>query len=158
MIKGKAPGPDNLTTDWLKDLDETNRLSLLELLTNWWETRDLPEQMEEARVASLYKKGDPNKQENYRSISLLNIFYKTLAVIIKMRLEEGLEDGIADNQFGFRKGKSTTHAMFVARRIQEYAERAGLPGTMIFLDWEQAFDKIKHDMLLNVLDAYSVPP
>jgi hypothetical protein len=60
-------------------------------------------------------------------------------------------------QYGFRKKKSTTHAMFIARRIQEYAERAGLPGTMIFLDWEKAFDKIKHDLLIEVLESYCVP-
>ena len=68
-----------------------------------------------------------------------------------------MEERIAGTQFGFRKGKSTTQAMYIARRIQEYAERAGLPGTMIFLDWEKAFDKIKHDRLLEVLDSYQVP-
>ena len=46
--------------------------------------------------------------------------------------------------------------MFIARRIQEYAERAGLPGTMIFLDWQKAFGKIKHEWLLMVLDSYQV--
>ena len=74
-----------------------------------------------------------------------------------MRLEEGLEREISNTQFGFRKGKSTTQAMFIARRIQEYAERAGLPGTMIFLHWEKTFDKIKHEWLLLVLDSYQVP-
>ena len=50
-----------------------------------------------------------------------------------------------------------TQAMFIARRIQEYAERAGLPGTMIFLDWEQAFDKLQHEWLLDVLESYQIP-
>ena len=157
MSRGKAPGPDNVTTDWIKDLDRENRKWLLGLINSWWEAGSFPKEMEEARVVSLYKKGDPSRQENYRPISLLNTFYKIVAAAIKIRLEEGLEEKIANTQFGFRKGKSTTHAMFVARRIQEYAERAGLPGTMIFLDWEKAFDKIRHDWLLEVLDSYQIP-
>ena len=156
-MRDKAPGPDNITTDWLKDLDRENRIDLLRMLNTLWETADLPKEMSEARVASLYKKGDPSKQENYRPISLLNSFYKLLAAVIKTRLEDGLENTIASTQFGFRKGKSTSQAMYIARRIQEYAERAGLPGTMIFLNWEKAFDKIMHDWLLKVLDSYKVP-
>ena len=59
-------------------------------------------------------------------------------------------------QFGLRKNKGTTHAMFIARRIQEFAERAGLPGTMIFLDWEKAFEKVDHEMLITVLESYKL--
>ena len=68
--KGKAPSPDGFTTDLIKDLDSLNRLSLLELLNKWWNQGQLPPELSEALVASLYKKGDPNKQENYRPIGL----------------------------------------------------------------------------------------
>ena len=83
------------------------------------------------------QKGDPNNLENYRPISLLNTFYKILAMILKNKIEEASEDRLMSTQFGLRKDKSTTQAMYVARREQEFAERAGLPGTMIFLDWER---------------------
>ena len=58
------------------------------------------------RVASLYKKGDPNKQENYRPISLLNSFYKIIAAVIKKRLEEVVDERLMSTKFGFRKKKS----------------------------------------------------
>ena len=113
--------------------------------------------MSEARVASLYKKGDPNNLENYRPISLLNTLFKIIAMIIKWMIEEGIEDDLMSTQYGFRKGKSTTQAIYLARRLQEFAERAGLPGTMIFLDWEKAFDKIRHEWLLKTLESYKLP-
>ena len=91
MTRSKAPGPDNITTDWLKNLDEENRIIILAMINHWWENEYIPTEMEEARVASLYKKGDPRQQDNYRPISLLNTFYKVIAAVIKMRLEEGLE-------------------------------------------------------------------
>ena len=74
-----------------------------------------------------------------------------------MRLESTVEQTLKATQFGFRKKKSTIQALFVARRIQEFAERAGLPGTLILLDWEKAFDKVTHDMLLEAVKAYNAP-
>ena len=137
MKRHKAPGPDHMTTDWLKDLDDFNKVLLLQLLNDWWSKGHMPEQMREARVASLYKKWEPNVQENYRPISLLNLLFKIIAAVIKIRLKSGLEGDIMGTQFGFRAGRRTTHAIHIARRIQEFAERAGIVGTMIFLDWEQ---------------------
>ncbi len=45
-------------------------------------------------------------------------------------------------QYGFRKGKSTAHAIFVARRLQDYAEKSNTNLALILLDLEKAFDKI----------------
>ena len=93
--------------------------------------------MHHARVANLYKKGYPNNLENYRPINLLNALFKIIASVIKMRIEEACEKHIMKTQFGFCTGKGTTQAIHIARRIQEYAERAGLQGTMIFFDWRK---------------------
>ena len=90
---------------------------------------------------------------------MLNTFYKILAMVLvlKNRIEVALEDRLMSTQFGFRKDKSTTQAMDVARRVQEFAERAGLPGTMIFLVREEAFDKVNHKQLIRVLESYQLP-
>ena len=45
-------------------------------------------------------------------------------------------------QYGFRKGKSTTHALYIARRIQDLAAQNGDNIVLVLLDWEEAFDKI----------------
>ena len=157
LKRNKAPGPDDITTDFIKDLEEDNLEELRTLINDWWEAGKVPHDILCARVASLYKKGDPNKQENYRPISLLNSFYKIIAAVIKKRLEAAVESQLMTTQYGSRKNKSTTHALFIARRIQEFAERAGLPGTLVLLDWEKAFDKVDHDMLLKAIKSYNVP-
>jgi hypothetical protein len=157
LKRNKAPGPDDITTDFIKDLEEDNLEELRVLVNEWWTKCEVPHEILHARVASLYKKGDPNKQENYRPISLLNSFYKIIAAVIKKRLEEVVEERLMSTQFGFRKKKSTKHAIFIARRIQEFAERAGLPGTLVLLDWEKAFDKVDHIMLLDAIKSYNVP-
>lgn len=97
----------------------------------------MPTAMREARVASLYKKGDSNLQDNYKPISLLNLMSKIIATIIKFRLEACLEGELMATQFGFRAGRSTTHAIHIAWMIQKSAERGGIKGAMIFLDLEK---------------------
>ena len=98
------------------------------------------------------QKRDPEKQENYRPISLLNTFYKIIAAAMPRRLASSLDHLLMKTQYGFRKNKSTINALFVAKRMQEYAERAGHQGMMILLDWEKAFDKISHEWLFKALE------
>ena len=68
--------------------------------------------------------------------------------MIKNRLAEGLETFLMKTQYGVRKGHSTSHAVFPARRFQNLAEVSGTPISIVLLDWEKAFDRIDHGRLL----------
>ena len=57
--RGKSPGPDQITTDALKDLRDCNRQALVDLLNTWWVQGELPQTLTRANVVSLYKKDDP---------------------------------------------------------------------------------------------------
>ena len=157
LKKGKAPGPDGITTDALKDLTLINRVALLKLLNTWWEAGEFPTGLTSANVVSLYKKGSPRDQGNYRPISLLNLFYKIIAAVVKIRLENTLDATLMNTQYGFRRNKSTTQALYLARRLQEFAERAGLPGNLMFLDWAKAFDKVNQNIMIEVLESFNIP-
>ena len=93
LKRGKASGTDNITTDWVKDLDPDNRTSLLKLLNSCWCKRQWPSQMELARVATLYKKGDPDAREVNRRIinariaqGRLNVFWREGKISKKWRI------------------------------------------------------------------------
>ena len=68
------------------------------LLNHWWEQRQWPNKMTEARVASIYKKRDAQHPENYRPLSLLNTLFKTLAAVMKARIEEQVEGGQEEDE------------------------------------------------------------
>ena len=130
---------------------------MLDILNEWWENRKLPDEAKITKVVSLYKKGSPDKQEKYRPISLLNTFYKIIAAVIQRRLASALDNKLMKTQYGFRKIKSTIAAVFIARRIQELAERKGSSNMMLLLDWEKAFDKVEHEWLYTTLANMCVP-
>ena len=120
-------------------------------------TRESEPALHDAQVVSIFKKGDPSRLENYRPISLLQSFYKLIGTLIKSRLAKGFDDWICNTQYGFRSSKSTSHAIFLARGLQDIAEKDGSNIAIILFDWEKAFDKIDHVRLLEALYRIGVP-
>ena len=64
-------------------------------------------------VSPVYKKGNQQLFDNYRSISTLPIFSKLYEKIIYKRIYSYLitKNILYDKQFGFRKNHSTSHAI-----------------------------------------------
>ena len=89
---------------------------------------------------------------NYRSISLLPSFYKIYMTLIRERIQSHTEKIITNPQYGFRPAKSTAHAIFMVKRIQDCAEKkTGSPLLFTRLDWEKAFDKNEHNFCCEAL-------
>lgn len=138
LKRRKAPGPDEVPMEVFKELDELNLKWVQEMLNQWWNEEDIPEEMLRAIIALIYKKGDTSKMENYKPIALLNGLYKIYTAIIKKRLADGLDDKLQRTQFGFRKDKSTAGAIYLIRRTAEYGEKTNNPMMMVLLDWEKS--------------------
>eukprot|EP00929_Paragymnodinium_shiwhaense_P102580 TRINITY_DN6578_c0_g1_i1.p1 TRINITY_DN6578_c0_g1~~TRINITY_DN6578_c0_g1_i1.p1 ORF type:complete len:1328 (+),score=-43.05 TRINITY_DN6578_c0_g1_i1:198-3986(+) len=155
--KDKSPGPDNITSDIIKDLDRENTLVLLQTINQWWEEGKVPLAATYARVFSLHKKGDNEMQSNYRPISLLSSIYKAYTALLQRRLSSTIDNRLAQQQFGFRKGRSTIDPLAFIRRYQENAERIGAKGLLVFLDWEKAFDRVMQNMLMKALAHFDLP-
>lgn len=69
--------------------------------------------MKVAKVIPLYKSGDKHSFNNYRPVSLLSQFSKVLEKLFAQRLDSFIEKYqlINENQFGFRKNRSTALAL-----------------------------------------------
>ena len=61
LKKDKAPGPDKAITELFKWLDVENREPLLFILNLCWSEEYVPDDIMLANVASIFKKGDTNK-------------------------------------------------------------------------------------------------
>ena len=85
-------------------------------------------------------KGGLDDVNNFRPISLLSIFDKIIEKLLHIRLYEFLEinDILFKNQFGFRKYKSTTHALIqITEQIRKSIENNKF-GCGIFIDLRKA--------------------
>ena len=72
-----------------------------------------PSELKIAKVIPIYKSDDKQLIWNYRAISVLPFFSKIFEKIISNHLVNFIESNniLYDNQFGFRKNHSTTHAI-----------------------------------------------
>ena len=124
-------------------LDDENIGQVCAMLNEFWSQGFFPEDKLNAYIASICKKGDPKKQENYRPISLLNTIYKIYAALLKRRLAGGIDNDLQETQYGSRRNRSTSIPLACLKRILERAEARQEPCYLVFLDWEKGFDRIK---------------
>lgn len=101
-------------------------------------------QWSEGIIVPLFKKKDPNDINNYRGITLVSCFSKIFTGVLNNRLNKWAEnnDVLSDSQFGFRKGRSTTDAIFVLNAIiQKILNEKGRL-FCAFIDLKKAFDSV----------------
>ena len=117
-----------------------------------------PNELKIGRISPIYKKESYELLENYRPISTLPIFGKILEKLIYNRLYRFLADNniIYDNQYGFRKGHSTSHALnysvsYIENQLKNKKHLLG-----IFIDLSKAFDTLDHNILLSKLSYYGI--
>ena len=85
----KAPGPDEIPMEVFKEMNRANLEEVLNILNQWWNEEEIPEEELQARVVWIFKnKGSTSDVENYRPISLTNSIYKIFTAILKKRIAE----------------------------------------------------------------------
>ena len=76
-------------------------------------TGKFPDKLKIEKITPIYKKDSDELLENYRPVSTLPIFGKIFEKIIYERLYGFFvsQNILHDKQFGFRKNRSTSHAI-----------------------------------------------
>ena len=72
--------------------------------------------------------------------------------MIRVRMQKAVESRLCKTQYGFWPSRSTSHALYLIRRMQDFAESKGAQLSLALLDWEKAFDKVQHNKLFVALE------
>ena len=101
-------------------------------------------------------KNDPSDMNNYCAISTLPIFSKVFEKVMQTQLYNFLErfNVLHRSQYGFRKWKSTSHAiMDNLEYVYENLDQGNIL-LSLFLDINKAFNWVDHVILLAKLLNY----
>jgi hypothetical protein len=100
-----------------------------------------------AWMCPVFKKKDPTEIGNYHPISILNTDYKLLTKVMALQLNDCTHDLIHNDKAGFVPRRSIFNHICLAKAIINFAEITEENGTIILLDQEKAYNKIRHDYL-----------
>ena len=121
-----------------------------------WDEGTIPEEWVKSILVPMPMKGDLSDYSNYRTISLINHTGKVLSIVLLTRLKSHLDPYLSEERAGFRKDSSTVHRILTLRLLAEKAKRQGKKIYNCFIDFQKAFDTIKHDVIWATLKSYGV--
>ena len=104
------------------------------------------------------KNKDPLLLKNWRPITLLNVDYKIATKCIAMRLEKVLPEVINRDQTGYVKNRFIGENIRLISDVMEFYEKKNLPGMLLFIDFEKAFDSLEWNYLFKVLEVMNFGP
>ncbi|GFS19314.1 reverse transcriptase-like protein [Elysia marginata] len=76
--------------------------------------------------------------------------------ILERRIRAKTEHLLSNSQFGFRKGRGCTDAIFALRQLCEKTIEYDNERHLIFVDLEKAFDRVDRNKLWKVLECYGI--
>ena len=157
-LKISSPRPDDITPKIIKSSSLLIKAQLTHILNLSFQQGYFPDELKLARVAPIFKSGDPKLVSNYRPVSVLNSFSKIFErAFANQLLHFVAEQGaLYDYQFGFRKAHSTNLALTIITDKISEALDAGDHMVGVFLDFSKAFDTINHNILLQKLERYGI--
>jgi hypothetical protein len=157
MKSGKAPGPDDIPPEALKQNPQQSADILQSLLNKIWEEEIVPEDWKNGYIVKLPKKGDLSECQNWRGIQLLSIPSKVLMRVILERVRAAVDQKLRQEQAGFRQGKSCTDQIATLRIIVEQSVEWQSPLYLNFIDFEKAFDSLDRTAIWKLLRHYGIP-
>ena len=155
----KSPGLDGFTSEFLKYFWPRLSSIFYSALHCSWQKGILSSTLRQGVIILIPKKNKPrNLLSNWRPISLISNFYKIISHCIASRLKVVLPHLIHDNQKGFMAGRYIGENIRLLYDILLYSDLENIPGHLIMVDFEKAFDTISHSFIWQVLDFWGFGP
>jgi hypothetical protein len=159
MKNNKTPGIDGFPSEFFKTFWPYLCYFILRALNYSYYIGKLPLSCRHAIITCI-PKGNHNREylKNWRPISLLSVIYKLAATVIANRLKNVLCKIISESQSGFIKGRFIGENTRFIYDLMHYTEHKQIPGLLMLIDFEKAFDSISWKFLYKTLNFFNFGP
>ena len=112
-------------------------------------TSVFPQNLKNANITPVFKKGDRNSETNYRSVSILPNVSKIYERCLYKQMSKFFDKILSKYQCGFRKGFNSQHCLAtMLEKWRETIDKGDCFGALL-TDLSKAFDCILHDLLIG---------
>lgn len=154
LNNGRAAGPDEIPGELLKYGRESLAPMFAAMFNHMFEHHD-PLDLGTGTLIPLQKPGKPvGPIANLRPIVLLSTLRKALSLITLNRIAKKVDGYLSLTQSGFRQGRSTADVVWSHRWFSATCQRYQQQITILGIDMSKAFDCIRRDRLLEVLQSF----
>jgi mannosylglycoprotein endo-beta-mannosidase len=158
MPSDKAPGPDGFTGAFYKacwPIIKVDVMRVIYLFSNLhahnfrW--------LNSANIALLPKKDGAEELTDFRPISLIHGVAKIIAKMMSLRLSPFMDTLISKSQSAFIKTRSIHDNFLNVRSFTRRLHRTKTPTVFLKLDIKKAFDSVRWDYLLDLMQRCGFP-
>ena len=152
----KSPGSDGFTTEFFKYFWNKIGQMVVNSINCGFELRTLSDTQKQGIITCI-PKGSKDKLflKNWRPISLLNVTYKIASASIANRIKPFLPKIISSDQTGFITGRFIGDNIRTLYDLFQYTEAENIPGLLLLIDFEKAFDSLSWSFIEKVLSFFN---
>lgn len=149
LKRNKSHGIDCLLNEYFIESGDMLSLYICNIFNAILASGVFPNRWTQGIIIPLFKKGDHRVVENYRGITLLSCFSKLFTTLLNDRISSFCNkyNLISDEQFGFRKGVSTTDAICSLLSVVQHFLNNNKRLYVAFIDLKKCFDSIYRNAL-----------
>ena len=156
MKNDKSPGSDGFTTEFLKFFWIDLGHFIVRYINHSYDIEELSVTQKLGIITCIPKTEKVRHfLKNWRPISLLNTIYKIASGCIAHRLKLVLDKIIDHDQTGFINGRFIGENTRLIYDIMHYTETHNIPGLLLLVDFEKAFDSISWSFIDTVLNIFN---
>lgn len=154
MKVNKGSGPDGISPHILKNCAQTLAKPLSVLLCKSLEEGIVPDSLKTSRIRPVFKSGSKNNAVNYRPIVIIPTIAKVFETVIYDKIGAYVNGKVIQNQHGFVKNRSTTTNLMQTLNYTFEAMSKKQKAIILYTDFEKAFDRVNHKILLEKLARF----
>ena len=147
-------GSDGIPPYVVKGCADSLKHPLLMAFNLSLKTCTFPNKWKSGLVCPIPKGGNKNDIRNYRPIAVLSAFAKIFEQVLFNRILPHVKPTISVSQHGFMKQRSTITNLAIITDVLAKALDNGKQVDVIYIDYEKAFDKVDHNILLAKLNCF----
>ena len=155
MKNNKSPGPDGFSSEFFKFFWKDLGIFLVRSWNLAFTTNELSLTQRQGVITILPKADKPREYlKDWRPISLLNVSYKILSGVLSGRMKSVLPKLINEDQKGFISGRFISDNTRVIYDILQRTKEKNIPGMLLLVDFEKAFDSISWNFMYKCLHFF----